>query len=247
MLRERIIPILLIRDGALVKTRSFGNFDYVGDPINTAKIFNELEVDEVIILDISASKKGLLPDFELIKDLADECFMPLGYGGGVKNYEQMSKIYDLGVEKISINSSALTDPGLIEQASKLFGSQAVICSVDLAIGNQKYMVYDHVSSNKTSLDPLIWAREMSEKGAGEILFTFVDREGCWTGYDIQYIKYLTNNLSIPIIAHGGAKSYSDVYNLFEKTGVSAAGVGSLVIYQKEGMGVLINMTEDRYS
>jgi len=245
MLKERIIPILLIKDGALVKTKKFKNYDYVGDPVNTTKIFNELEVDEIIILDITASKKSVTPDFALIKDLAEECFMPLGYGGGIKNYEQMSKIYDLGVEKISINTSALHDPKLIEQAGKLFGSQAVMASIDVVEDSGFYNVYDHVLSKKMTLDPLLWAKELSEKGAGEILFTIVNREGCWSGYDTQYIKYLTTNLSVPIIAHGGAKSYSDVRNLFHQSGVSAAGVGSLVVYQKKGMGVLINMPGDR--
>ena len=241
MLRTRIIPALLIRDGCLVKTVQFKRFVYVGDPCNTVRIFNELEVDEILVLDISPDRFARGPDIGLIEDLANECFMPLGYGGGIRSLEDAQKVFSKGVEKVVINTGAVKNPDLISKIASIYGSQALIVSIDVKrniFGNHK--VYVNSGKKKTTLDTVQWARNVVDMGAGEILLTSINQEGTWQGFDYEIIEKITEAVSVPVIAQGGAGSVEDILNLKEKTNVSAVAIGNLFVFQKKGMGVLVN-------
>jgi imidazole glycerol-phosphate synthase subunit HisF len=240
-LQKRIIPCLLLRNGSLVKTVKFNKFGYVGDPVNTIRIFNELEVDELILVDILASKKGQKPDFKLIKEVASECFMPLTYGGGIDSVEDIKKILYIGVEKVSINTFAVQNPQFITEAAEIFGNQCIIGAIDVKkdfFG--KYFVVINDGREKTNLDPIEWAIEMEKIGAGELLITSIDCDGTWEGYDTDLIKSITDKVSIPVIANGGAGNLSHIRSVLTDGDCSAAAVGSFVVYQKKGMGILIN-------
>ena len=243
MLRTRIIPVLLIRNDSLVKTIKFKKFNYVGDPINTACIFNELEVDELMILDIRASVLKQEPNFKILKEIAGECFMPLSYGGGIKSMKNAQDIFKLGFEKIVINSNSFSNPELIKEMSKEFGSQALIGSIDIKknlFGS--YKVYSFSGTKKTNFNPVEWAQYLSELGFGEILLTNINQEGTWNGFDIDIIKSVSDNISIPLIAHGGAGNECDVTAAIKYGHASAVALGNLVTYQKKNMGVLINFS-----
>ena len=236
MLRPRLIPVLLLLEGSLVKTCRFKGLNYIGDPCNTARIFNELEVDELIVLDIGCSKKGTAIDFALIKNLAEECFMPLTYGGGVKSVDDAAKLYEIGIEKVSINTAAIKTPSLIEDLAYEYGSQAVVVSIDYL----KTQNDSHVVLQKFDTDPVTWATEAQRRGAGEILLTSVDREGTWLGLDLKTINDVVRSIQIPLIATGGARSLQDVRDTMSTTGATSIGIGNLAVYQKENCGVLVH-------
>ncbi|PPR78877.1 MAG: Imidazole glycerol phosphate synthase subunit HisF [Alphaproteobacteria bacterium MarineAlpha2_Bin1] len=241
MLLPRIIPCLLLHNESLIKSKKFKNFSYVGDPINTVRIFNRLEVDELIFLDILASKNKYEPPYHLIKNIADECFMPFTYGGGVSSLEVANKIFDCGVEKIAMNSSVINNPKLITEIANKFGSQSVVVSIDIKYDFfGKKRIFNHSIRKYTSLEPLNWGKSVEELGAGEILLTCVNNEGVWNGLDIKLIKYFTSSLNIPIVAHGGALSLENISRAIKDGGASGVAVGSMFVYQKKGMGVLIN-------
>jgi cyclase len=241
MLRNRIIPALLLRNESLVKTVKFGKFTYVGDPANTVRIFNELEVDELLFLDISASREKRKPKLKVLREIADECFMPLGYGGGISTLKQAKEVFDIGFEKIVLNSNASENPNLISEISKYYGSQAVIVSIDYKKtfwGNKS--VYILSGSRNTKLDPISWAKQVEDLGAGEILLTSINHEGTWSGFDYAMVKEVADAVSIPVIAHGGAGKIEHVKKVVKEAGASAVALGSMVVFQKQGMGVLIN-------
>ncbi len=241
MLLNRIIPIVLLKDESLVKTFKFRSFTYVGDPANTLQIFNDLLVDELVILDISAVRFNREPNFKLLKEIAEECFMPLTYGGGISNLEHAKKIFDLGFEKISINTNALTNPNLIKDLSSYFGNQSIIGSIDVKNNLfSKQKVVSHGATKFTNWNPLEWAIELEKLGVGEILLTSVDREGTWSGMDIGLIRQISDNISIPLIAHGGAGNFSHIQDAFKIGHTSAVGLGSMVTFQKKGRGVLVH-------
>ena len=244
MLRVRVIPALLLRDESLVKTVRFGRYVYVGDPCNTVRIFNELAVDELVFLDITATREGRAPNLRLLADIANECFMPLGYGGGVRTFEQAEAILRLGFEKVVINSHALERPALITELADHFGSQAVVVSIDV---RRNLLGHPHVHSlagtKNTRRDPVEWARQAESLGAGEILLTSIDREGTWDGFDIELIKSVTAAVGVPVIAHGGAGSVEHITQAVSEAHASAVAVGSLVVFQKKGMGVLVNFPD----
>jgi imidazole glycerol-phosphate synthase subunit HisF len=239
MLRTRIIPVLLLKNQSLVKTKTFGAFQYIGDPCNTVKIFNELEVDELCFLDITCSLEKREPNFDLLEDIASECFMPLSYGGGVQNFEQAARILRSGYEKIIINHTAISNPTLMQQIADAFGSQALVGSIDVKkniLGSHR--VYDHVNRRILSELPQQWAQRMVHYGAGEILLTSVDNEGTWKGYDLDLVNSVSQSVPVPVIAHGGAGQLND-FNLAK----AAVATGSLVVFQKQGCGVLVNFPE----
>jgi cyclase len=241
MLRPRVIPTLLLRDESLVKTVRFGDFSYIGDPTNTVRIFNELEVDELMFLDISATPAGRGPNLELMAQIADECFMPLGYGGGISGVDQARQILGIGYEKVVVNTNAVADPELIGELARQFGSQAVIVSIDVRRdGRGRSSGWTHAGRQDTGLDPLQWAKEAERRGAGEILLTAIDLEGTWQGYDLALVRAVSDGISIPLIAHGGAASVEDVGRVLRAGRASAAAIGSMVVYQRKGMGVLVN-------
>ena len=239
--RKRIIPCLLLQNESLVKTTRFKKPSYIGDAVNTVRIFNELEVDELILLDISATTSKSEPNFDLLKDIASECFMPLAYGGGINTLEQAKKIIKIGYEKVIINSAGYSDKDLITQIANELGNQCVIGSLDVKksfLGN--YFVYSNAGKRKENINPFEWAKELQELGAGEIMITSISQEGTWSGFDLELIEKITKQVDVPVIAHGGAGITQDITNVF-KLDVNAAAIGNMVVYQKKGMGVLINI------
>jgi len=241
MLKTRVMPCLLSKNGRLVKTVKFKNPAYIGDPVNAIKIYNEKEVDELILVDITATIEQRKPSLELLTEIADECFMPLTYGGGVRDIEDMRRIFGLGIEKIAINSYALENPSFISEAAALFGSQSVVVSIDAKknwLG--RYTVFSHSGSKDTKREPSEYAQFMESMGAGEILLTSIDRDGTMEGYDTDLIKRVTSVVGIPVIACGGAGSVSDFGKAVGSGGASAVAAGSLVVYQGKNCGVLIN-------
>jgi cyclase len=244
MLQIRVIPVLLLRDESLVKTAQFKKFKYIGDPSNTVRIFNELETDEIILLDIKASLEGRSPNLKILSELVSECFMPLGYGGGITSLDQAKRIFDLGYEKVIINSHATIKPTLVEDISRHFGSQAVVAAIDIKRGLLgKSTVRTFSGKKATNKEPIAWAKELENRGAGEILLTSIDREGTWEGFDLGLLKRVSGAVSIPLIAHGGAGSVDDIGRAVGIGGASAVAVGSMVVFQKKGMGVLVNFPD----
>jgi cyclase len=243
MLRTRVIPALLLRDESLVKTVRFGRFTYVGDPCNTVRIFNELEVDELLFLDITATREGRAPNVRLLAEIANECFMPLGFGGGIRSFEDAQSVFRVGIEKVVVNSHALEEPALISRIAEHYGSQAVIVSIDVKrtfLGRDR--VFTRSGTHNTHRDPVEWARECAALGAGEILLTSIDREGTWSGFDLDLIHRVAGAVGIPVIAHGGAGSLAHIGEAV-RASASAVAVGSMVVFQKKGMGVLVNFPE----
>lgn len=244
MLRTRIIPTLLLRNASLVKTERFGRFQYIGDPCNTVRIFNELEVDELVFVDITATREGRRPNLSVLQDIADECFMPLSYGGGIRAFEDAKSIFEIGFEKVILNSHAVADPGLISRIADHYGSQAVVASIDMRrtlFGSPR--VFTHGGKKRTRHSPVEWAKEAESRGAGEILLTSIDREGTWQGLDCELISTITREVSIPVIAQGGAGTIEHIAQAVKLGGASAVAVGSMVVFQKKGMGVLVNFPD----
>jgi cyclase len=244
MLRHRIIPCLLLHNGGLVKTLKFRDPKYVGDPINAIRIFNDKEVDELMVLDISASKKRREPNYALIEQFAGECFMPLGYGGGICTVEQARQLFALGVEKICLQTAVLKDPTLITRIAERFGSQSVLVSIDVKrdwLGQRK--LYS-AASNKTLSRP--WRDFMHQAvaaGAGEVVLNAVDHDGVMQGMDIELIREASTSLSVPLIAIGGVGSLSDIKAALA-AGASAVSAGAFFVFQGPHRAVLI--TYPRY-
>ncbi|PID94127.1 MAG: imidazole glycerol phosphate synthase subunit HisF [Bacteroidetes bacterium] len=244
MLRTRIIPCLLLRDEALVKTVKFNKFGYIGDPANTVRIFNELEVDELVCLDILASRKHQEIKFKVLTEIANEAFMPLAYGGGIRSFEDAKKIFTIGFEKVVVNSYAVENPDFITQLAAHFGNQSVIGSIDVKKNLfGKYEVVTHSGRKRTGKNPVEWACEMERLGAGELLITAVDREGTWSGYDNELIKQIAESVGVPVIANGGAGRVSHIETVVKDAGADAVALGSMVVYQKKGYGVLVNFPD----
>ena len=244
MLRTRVIPALLLRNESLVKTVRFGKFTYVGDPANTVRIFNELEVDELLFLDITASRENRSPNLKVLADIANECFMPLGYGGGIRSLDQAKAVFDIGFEKVAINTQAAENPALIGEIAVHYGSQAVIASIDVKKGLFGAQTVRTLGGKRnTRLDPVTWSVEVEKMGAGEILLTSIDREGSWDGFDLELIKGVTDAVSIPVIAHGGAGCLHDISDAVAMGGASAVALGSMVVFHKRGMGVLVSFPD----
>lgn len=240
MLQTRVIPVLLLQNKGLVKSVKFKNPKYVGDPLNAIKIFNEKEVDELIFLDIDASKKGVEPDYELIKDFASECFMPVCYGGGITHIDQIKKIFTLGIEKISLNHVALKDDNLIKKAVEIFGSQSIVVAVDIKKSLMgKYQIYDHAKKKNLKIPFLDYVKHIENLGAGELLVNNVDLDGTQKGYDIDLLKQVVNYVKIPVIACGGAGKLQDFKTVKREANVSAVAAGSFFVFQGKNNAVLI--------
>jgi imidazole glycerol-phosphate synthase subunit HisF len=244
MLRVRVIPALLLRDESLVKTTRFKKFTYVGDPCNTVRIFNELEVDELAFLDIDASRSGRSPNLALLAEIADECFMPLSYGGGIRTLDDARRVFDIGFEKVVLNTSALEHPELITEIAERYGSQAVIVSIDVKrdwLGRER--VWSLGGRKAAKLSAVEWAKAAEAHGAGELLLTAIDREGSWSGFDTVLTRSVAQSVDIPVIAHGGAGSIEHIRDVVTQGGASAVAVGSMVVFQKKNMGVLVNFPD----
>lgn len=244
MLKTRVIPCLLLKGEGLVKTVKFSSPSYIGDPVNTVRIFNDLEVDELIFLDIEATRQKRPPNFRILREIADECFMPLSYGGGIRSLEEITEIFKIGFEKVSINTAASGNGSLVRIAADAFGSQSIIASIDVKKSFWgRYEVYTNGGTRRIEVDPIDYARQMEDAGAGEILLTSIHREGTWTGFDNALIRSVAEAVSIPVIAHGGAGKADDIGVAVKEGKASAVGLGSLVVYQAKGMGVLVNFPD----
>lgn len=244
--RPRVIPCLLITsEHDLVKTTKFSNPRYLGDPINAVKIFNDKGVDELCILDISASKSGNGPDFSYIKDIASEAFMPLSYGGGITNIEQIKKIFQMGYEKVIINTAFYRNPNLITEAAKLAGSQSIVVSIDVKneiVGRKKCYVCG--GTEKTGKDPIEMAKLAECLGAGEILINSISNDGTMKGYDIKLISDVVEAVNIPVIACGGAGKVQDLKKALSDGNAHAVAAGSLFVFYGSEKAVLINVPDE---
>lgn len=239
MIIPRVIPCLLIRGQGLVKTIKFDHARYIGDVINTVRIFNEKEADELLLLDITATKSKTKPQLSLIKDIASECFMPLAYGGGITSIDEIASIFEAGVEKISLNSTIFENPELISEASKIFGSQSIITAIDIKQGFLgKYSVYSHCGKVNQQLNPVEYAKRLQDLGAGEILINSIDRDGTRDGYDLSIIQKISSAVDVPVVACGGAGSLEDIKLVFD-AGASAAAAGSFFVFHGKHQAVLI--------
>lgn len=241
MLSTRVIPVLLLKNKGLVKTIKFEKEKYVGDPINAVKIFNEKQVDELVFLDILASKEQRGPDFDLIYDIARECFMPFAYGGGIKTIKQIRKLFSLGAEKAVINNWAIENPSFIKQAADFFGSQSIVVSIDVkkdSAGEDK--VYRATKNELTNLKPVDFALKMEAEGCGEIFLNSIEKDGTMQGYDIALIKKITSAMRIPVIACGGAGKLEDFAKAVGQGQASAVAAGSLFVFHGKHRAVLIN-------
>lgn len=243
MLRSRIVPFLLLDGDGLVKTRQFGEPKYVGDPINAVKIFNEKEVDELTLLDIKATSSGNGPNFPLLKDIAAESRMPLCYGGGVSDAETAARIISLGYEKVSVSHAALERPELLQEMAERVGRQSVVLTIDVrkeGLFGGGYKVYSRNATLKHKIDPISFAIQGADLGAGEIVLNSIERDGMMEGYDLALARKLRAAVSTPITIVGGAGSGNDLSALTEELGPIGAGAGSLFVFKGKYRAVLIS-------
>ena len=241
MIRNRVIPALLLENNSLVKTINFTKPSYIGDPINTVRIFNELLVDELMILNINLDYQKISIDFDLLKNIASECFIPLSYGGGIKSVKEAERIFRLGFEKIVINSFAFSNKDLLKELIKNFGGQSIIHSIDI---KKKLLnpcsIYIESGTKRINVKLFEWLTYIEEIGVGELLITNIDKEGTWNGFDYELVKKISNLMSIPVIAHGGCGNLEDIKKIFKYSNANAVAVGSMFVFQKKDIGVLIN-------
>ncbi|MFI5150582.1 MAG: AglZ/HisF2 family acetamidino modification protein [Bacteroidia bacterium] len=241
MKRIRVIPVLLVNKGKLVKTVKFKDPVYVGDPINAVKIFNDKEVDELIVLDITASREQRHPDFEMVGELAGECFMPLAYGGGITSLEDVKKIFDKGIEKVSLNTGLLEQKGLIENIARLYGSQSVVASVDVSRNMfGKYVAYTRGGREKCSLGLKELLNVLESRGVGEVMINSIDQDGTGKGYDLDLVKFVAESVTLPVIACGGAGTISHLTQAVVAGHASAVAAGSMFVFNGKHKAVLIS-------
>lgn len=239
MLRTRVIPALLLSNGGLVKTVRFKDPRYVGDPINAVRIFNDKEVDELAFLDISATPSASGPDFELLTRIASEAFMPFAYGGGVTTIDQVKRLFSLGVEKVILNTAAVTTPAIVSQAAALAGSCGVVGSVDVRRGLfGRYSVYTHGGRVDTKRDPVSHALALQQAGVGEILLNAIDRDGTQAGYDLDLVARVAAAVTVPVVAVGGAGTPAH-FREAVSVGAAAVAAGSLFVFRGKHRAVLI--------
>ncbi|MFN4081708.1 MAG: AglZ/HisF2 family acetamidino modification protein [Saprospiraceae bacterium] len=241
MYRARVIPCLLVRGNGLVKTRKFKDAVYIGDPVNAMRIFSEKEVDEIVVLDIDASREGREPNYALIEEMAGEAFMPMAYGGGIRSLDQVRRLIRCGIEKVVINTAATESTAVIRAAAAEFGSQAVVGAVDVRkplLG--RYRVMSKSATVETKLDLEEHIKNLVASGVGEILINSVDRDGMMNGYDLELIKTVTQMVNVPVVACGGAGSIEHLAQAIREGGASAVAAGSMFVFHGKHRAVLIN-------
>jgi len=239
MLKHRVIPCLLLRNGGLVKTMRFANPKYVGDPINAIRIFNDKEVDEIMVLDIMTSKEQKEPNYVLIEQFAGECFMPLCYGGGIRTVDQAKRLFALGVEKVCLQTAALNDLTIVTQIAEQFGNQSVLISIDIKknwLG--KNQLYSSANGKSLPQDWMNFLQKAVAAGAGEVVLNSVDRDGMMQGMDIELIREVSDAISVPLIAVGGAGSLNDIKAAID-AGASAVSAGAFFVFHGPHRAVLI--------
>ncbi len=240
MLYKRVIPVLLISGDELVKTIKFDKKTYVGDPVNAIKIFNDKEVDEIIVLDISASRYDREPNYQLIEELAGECFMPVTYGGGVSNLNQAKTIFSLGVEKISVQTAFYEDINFVCELTQFFGSQSIVASVDVKHGlfGKKTNLYSYSTKSISRIDWLNWLELLVNNGVGEILLNSIDKDGTLSGPDLSLIQQATGKINVPLVYLGGISSLADIRNSL-RAGASGVAAGSFFVFYGPHKAVLL--------
>jgi len=240
MVYKRVIPVLLLRGTGFVKTSHFKNPVYLGDCFNTVRLFNEKEADELMILDITATPENKPINFDLLSQLASECFMPLSYGGGIRNIDDMRRLFRAGFEKVSLNTEVVKNPRIISDAAREFGEQSIVVSIDVKrklFGGHE--VYVNSGRQATGMDPVTAARRAVESGAGEILLNSIDRDGTMEGYDVELIHKVADAVPVPLVACGGAGSLSHFHDAIHKGGASAVAAGSFFVFKGKHRAVLI--------
>jgi len=246
MLRPRVIPCLLWKNDGLVKTKQFNNPVYIGDAINAIKIFNEKEVDELVILDIDVGRHGGDPDYQMIEEIASECFMPLGYGGGIRTVSQISKILSLGVEKILLQTAIVEDEAFVRETTSMMGSSTIVAVIDYKKNFWgKYKVTSRGATKITNWSPIDFARHVEQLGVGEILLQSVDRDGTMAGYDSDIVREVVKAVSIPVVCLGGAGKFSHVIEVLNDAGSSGAAAGSMFVFQGRHRAILISYPTEK--
>jgi cyclase len=243
-LPPRVIPCLLLDGEAFVKTVRYEEPRYLGDPVNIIDLFNRFEVDEICLLDIAATRDGREPDYDLIRALADECWVPLAYGGGIRSIDAVRQVLAAGIEKVVIGAAAWEHPALVTQAAERFGAQAVVVSIDVRRDPEQASVWIRNATMPTHVDPTSYAVEMVRLGAGELLLNAVDRDGTMTGYDLDLIRAVSGAVQVPVIACGGAATRDDLVEPI-RAGAAAVAAGSLFVFQGPSRAVLVNFPERR--
>lgn len=234
MLKTRLIPTLLYKNLGLVKGKEFNSWRRVGAAMQAIKIYNMRNVDELIFLDITATEEGRQPDFELIDELADECFMPLTVGGGISSVEDIRQLLLVGADKVSLNTAAIKQPELISEGAKYFGSQCLVASIDYKINEAgQTKVVSHSGQQEHDIDVISWSKEVEQLGAGEILLTSISHDGNMQGYDIDTIRQVSEAVSIPVIASGGAGCYQDLFQVCSTTRASAVAAASIFHFTEQ--------------
>jgi len=241
MYRPRVIPILLLKGQGLVKSLKFKNYRYIGDPINAVKIFNDLKADELVFLDILASKEKRTISLDFVRDVGDEANMPFAVGGGIRTIQKIKEIINAGAEKVIINTFAVENPDFIKEASDLFGSSTIVVSIDV---KKKYLgkkqVYTLGGSKASGLSPIAFAQLMQAKGAGEIIINSVDKDGTMEGYDLNLLKEISESVDIPVVAAGGAGKFKHFKQAVDDSYASAVAAGSMFVYHGPRKAVLVN-------
>lgn len=244
MLTKRIIPSLLLDQGKLIKTEKFSRPTYIGDPINAVKIFNEKSVDELFVLDISASRQGSRPNFSLLEQIASEAFVPVAYGGGIRTLDDAQTLLSIGIEKLVINSAAFTRIEFISELRDQFGAQCVVGSVDAKKRFFRgYTVHSHSRCSIAERDPVLWSEKLVQAGAGEILLQSVDRDGTMQGFDLSLLAAFHQRLSVPLVAAGGAGALETMLQAFASCNLSGIAVGARFVFHGPHRGVLIQYLE----
>ena len=234
MLKIRVIPTLLWKNFGLVKGTAFDSWRRVGPVLPAIKVYNTRDVDELVLVDIIATQNSSSPDTKSVQDFADECFVPLAVGGGITNLKQMQELLNAGADKVIINTAAYSEPRLIEQAAERFGSQCILASIDARReSDDSYLCYSGSGKTATKKCPTTWAKELENRGAGEIIITSIDRDGSMQGYDLELIKQVTAIVNVPVIASGGAGSYEHMRQAIQEAGASAVAAASMFHFTEQ--------------
>ncbi|MEX2375970.1 MAG: AglZ/HisF2 family acetamidino modification protein [Dehalococcoidia bacterium] len=239
----RVIPCLLLSGRGFVKTLKFRDPKYLGDPRNIVRIFNEKEADELVILDITATREGRGPNLELVGEIVDEAFVPVAYGGGITSIDHARQLFSLGVEKVVINTAAFENPELLTDVASEYGVQSLVASIDVKRSLLRRPLVHRRGRKRTRFDPLVWARRLVDLGAGEILLQSVDRDGTMEGYDLQLVDSVASELDVPVVACGGAGSVEDLGAVVQDAHASAAAAGSLFVFQGRHRAVLVSFPD----
>jgi imidazole glycerol-phosphate synthase subunit HisF len=233
MIKVRIIPTLLWKNFGLVKGIGFDSWRRVGPVLPAIKVYNNRDVDELVLLDITATREGGVPDHESIRDFTQECFVPFTAGGGITSVEQIRLLLRAGADKVAINSAAYDDPGLVEAAAHSFGVQCIVASIDVRRDGADYACYSHSGTVNTGRRPQDWARELESRGAGEILITSVERDGTMEGYDLELVSRVVSVVNLPVIASGGAGNYEHMRQAVQEAGASAIAAASMFHFTEQ--------------